>query len=936
MVLDDSALLLHTQFDEQARKTPDAPALHFRDATLTYGELRTRVERFAAGLRARGVRAGGYVGLHKERSLDYVVSMLGILKCNAAVVPLPLTYPEGRLREILAFAGLDAIVAGANTRIGEIQKEGVFAYAEIAAATTPFVSEPGDSEQPAFVLCSSGSTGKPKMIVRSHQSFQHRLQWTWNNHPYWSDDVCCQKSHMTTTHAIYELFEPLLRGTPVVIMGDADTKNLERFWELVRSFRVSRLLVVPSTLQASLDMPSFIAPAVKVLVLMGEYVHHKLAGRVLDAFPAPTRVYSIYGSTEASSTLVCDLRESYRPGEELPLGRPISADIRALVLNEDLREVAPGETGLLHIGGPALFSEYFKNPVLTAAAFHDAPEGLGRLYDTHDQARVLPDGSLRFVGRTDHTVKVRGFRVDLQEVERTLAQYPAISQSSVLASNDDLGTAKLVGFYTPATVDRTDVFQFLRAQLPDYMIPSTLVALSSFPITSSGKIDRFALFRDHGHRDTTTLLASNQTDTQIKVADVWKKIVGHGNFGLQSSYFEIGGTSLSVFQAVHELRTAFGLERSELDYQSFFMYPTVEKLASCIDSLRSGIPPLAASANSILVTLRKAKDPQLAPFFVIATAGGTLGAYSKLAQLLQSPREVIGVRDSFIWGAREPTMHFKDWVGLYVAAIRERQPQGPYYVGAYSSAGSFGYEIAQQLRAAGQEVARLVLIDPLAIDCDDKRSFGYWAVRGMYGSRQVKWAVLAASRLGRVLPLFSRSPERDNDFGPSAHEWLERTVHWKQDRNCIVQFSALLELNTGLPFTLNESDLEQVAPPQYLAVLFARVKQVAPEIDPAAIENILLQYYCLQVPAQRAYQLKPYDGKVVLFETDGPAKGLLRALFKPHVRDLTVVPLGLGAPSLRTRQVAEKFPAVMRAHYLSMRDDQFAQALAAELQRVLQ
>src|SRR5262245_3856134 len=324
--------LLHVCLSEQAGRTPLAAALHSHDESITFADLDAASSRVAGALVARSIAAGAMVGLHVERSIPYFVALLGILKAGAAVVPLPPSYPEQRLRDILDFAGLDAVVDSVRTPLPRGAADRVLRIEDLEqemAAAVP-VAAP-DPARPAFVLCSSGSTGQPKMIVRSHESFFHRLQWTWRNHPYEPGEACCQKSHMTTTHAIYELFEPLLAGVPVHVIPDETVRHLEQFWDSIRAAGVSRLLLVPSFLQASLDMPGFAPPPIRVLVLMGEYVPARLAGRVISAFDAGANLYSIYGSTEASSTLVCDLRQAYREGEELPLGKPIDDAIRALV-----------------------------------------------------------------------------------------------------------------------------------------------------------------------------------------------------------------------------------------------------------------------------------------------------------------------------------------------------------------------------------------------------------------------------------------------------------------------------------------------------------------------------------------------------------------------------------------------------------------------------
>ena len=929
--------LLHEQFDAQARKTPERAAVRHGDDSISFADLQNRAERVADALRTHGIGTGSSVGLHVERSIASVVGFLGILKTNAAVVPLPPSFPPGRLRDILEFAGLDAIVDDPETRLPPSLPGRALNLSELVSMSAePRVREPGNPDQAAFVLCSSGSTGKPKMIVRSHRSFFHRLSWTWSRHPYSDSEVCCQKAHMTTTHGIYELFEPLLRGIPVVIIPDEETRNLEGFWDTIRTQGITRLLIVPSVLRASLDMPGFAAPALNVVVLMGEYVHPGLAGRAIAAFPEQTYLCSIYGSTEASSTLLCELRESYRPGEELPLGKPLTPDVQPLILGSDLEPVAAGETGRLHMAGTPLFTEYLNDPELTTAAFVQPPGLPGPVFDTRDQVRSLPDGGIEYLGRVDETVKIRGFRVDLPEVERAVLRQPGVKQAAAVVSGSETGNATLLAFYLPASVNRSAVYDTLRENLPDYMIPSVVVGLDEFPLTASAKVDRVRLLEEFADRAAAPPGERELSDTERRVTEAWASVLGHRNFGLRSSFFEVGGTSLTVFALVHRLREAFGLDRDRFPEQSVYQSPSIEELAFRIEGALSGHPVHSDVRTPLLVTLRKGSAPGRPPLFLIASAGGTLGAYEKLAGALSTTRDILGVRDPFIWGERDPTGGFQEWVARYIEAIRERQPEGPYYIGAYSSAGACGYEVAWQLRHQGEEVALLTLIDPLALSRHGKKSFGWWALRATWLRPPLRELVRLAGWL-RVLPLavFGRAgrEEIQNDESPSEAEYAEISAHNTRARAHLLSVSSLFELNTGLPFTMTEADFADASPDEALEVFKARVRSLMPEVDDESLERILIQYG-LQIRAQHAFRLRPYDGQVLLVEPKSPYAGLIRVLLRPYLPNLRSRVVRIGTPSERTREISERFGA-LEAHYRSMRDDGFVEGLAREIDSLL-
>ena len=922
-------LLLHEAFGRQASQTPDAIALYDRDSSIRFLDLDARSSAVAAGLVRRGLQHVP-VGVCLERSIDYVTAVLGVLKANCFVLPLPPSYPDARLNQIIAFVEPAAVITDQTDGRTGLTADSVLDVAALVRETARVAPDPSGPDQPAFVLSSSGSTGHPKMIVRSHRSFFHRLRWTWAQHPFAAGEVCVQKSHMTTTHAIYELFEPLLRGVPTHIVGDEAVRKLDDFWRFIRDRRVTRLLAVPSMLQTSLDTTSVATPDLKVLVLMGERVSTPLAERTIEAFGADTRLYSIYGSTEASSVLVCDIRAAYRPGHELALGEPISPEVQAAVLDEALEPVPNGTTGMLFIAGPALFTEYYRDPQLTASGI--TTRAGTRWYRTQDKVRRLPGETFEFIGRVDDTVKVRGFRVDLRDVERTIAMHGDVQQCVALPTSNDGGDSSIVVFITPSSVSPRTVLQHARSALPAHMVPSAAVCVDTLPLTPSGKIDRRRLLADYGAQPAAGT-ASFETEIEREVADVWRGVLGHARFGRESSFPEVGGTSLTVFAVAHRLRGAFHLERDVLSDGSIYQYPTLSDLASYIGVLLTG-RPVVAVANSILVTLKQGSRRDLPPLFVIASAGGTLGAYAKLVQALQTRRDVVGVRDPFLWGARDATRGFNAWVGGYRDAMLERQPVGPFHLVAYSSAGAFGYELARQLRALGHRVNVLALIDPLAIDRRTKSRFGYWALEARFGRPEFARFVRLAGVARRLLPrwLIDRADDAA-DVAISADDFRQLREWARSDCAHITRVAALLELNTGLPFRLHPSE-KPASGNGCLDAFLAKVRTVAPETDLEMMERLLVQYE-LQVRTQHRYQLRPYGGGVHLFEPEGPFRGLEAAQLAPYVSRLHARGLPVaerGASSV----LDDAFPDRIRTHYLCMRDDVFVGHLARALEELLE
>ena len=291
----------------------------------------------------------------------------------------------------------------------------------------------------------------------------------------------------------------------------------------------------------------------------------------------------------------------------------------------------------------------------------------------------------------------------------------------------------------------------------------------------------------------------------------------------------------------------------------------------------------------------------------------------------------------FVWGDRDPTAGFQSWVAIYADAIRERQPRGPYFIGAYSSASVFGYEIAQGLRRAGERVELLALIDPLGMDRGSKVRYGYWVLQARVGRPLLKPLVMI---LGALRQLVLR-PKGAGGTGPplndeslSREQYESLATRARTSRSHILGLSALLELNTGLPFALRQSDLAGVDPSQYLATLLAKVASVSPDIDRRGLENIVVQYY-LQTRAQHVYRPQPYSGTLVLFEPAGPHRGLFATQFRPFVEDLRNLSLPIESRSDHARLLSGAFDEKIQAHYGSMRDEVFVKGLATELDRLL-
>lgn len=587
-----STASLNHLFEMQAAKTPDHIALKSDAKSVTYRELKEFSDRVASFLVQAKVANGALIGIQIERSILYHSIVLGVLKAGCTVVPLPPNYPRSKLTDIVVTSGLKHVIVQNAQDLELLPGVKVILTSALEASKAKCELPVVDPQATAFVLSSSGSTGKPKLIVRSHSSFLHRLNWTWTNHPYQQGEVCCQKSHMSTTHSIYELFEPLLSGVMTVVIADDEVRDAQRLTEIVRTEGISRLLLVPSLLQVLMEVGNRDFRRIRVLVLMGEAVHKTFAQRVVREFPAATQIFSIYGSTEASSSLVCDIRKHLDSDSPLPLGEPISPDIHVHILDDNAKPIVTGEVGTLFLSGPCLFHGYLGQPELTKSKLREIDGVLA--YNTSDKVRLAQGNQVEFIGRSDNTVKIRGFRVDLEEVEEKLKAMHGVQHCAVVVRKTL--DPQIVAFLTPADADCKAIRKDLIKHLAEYMIPAQFIALEKLPVTASGKIDRVSLADFHPAPSRGEKKRDLDSATGQAVQKIWQEVTGVGSIGADDNFFEVGGNSLSAFLALNKLSKFFEIE---IPIRAIFENPVLSQFAMEIERRQKTSTPSKRSVDAL-------------------------------------------------------------------------------------------------------------------------------------------------------------------------------------------------------------------------------------------------------------------------------------------------------------------------------------------------
>ncbi|HVR99576.1 MAG TPA: amino acid adenylation domain-containing protein, partial [Thermoanaerobaculia bacterium] len=685
---------LHRLFEAQAAYTPDAVAVVFQDGQWTYAGLDRQASRLAHRLLGLGVGREDRVGILVERSPEMVAGLLAILKTGASYVPLDPAYPVERLELMAGDAGIKVLLTqGSLAGILPGPRALCWDVAEIESPEAPRCAVgPHDL---AYVIYTSGSTGRPKGVQIPHGAIVNFLRSMAETPGLGAADVLLSVTTLSFDIAGLELFLPLARGARVVLVGRDTAADGAALARLLAESGASVMQATPATWQLLLNAGWAGAPWLKVLC-GGEALPRDLALRLLQA---AGEVWNVYGPTETTVWSAVQRVEM----AVVPLGRPI-ANTQLRILGSR-QEVAPvGVPGELHIGGLGLARGYFGRPDLTAERFVPDPftaDPGARLYRTGDLTRYLPGGTVEFLGRIDHQVKVRGFRIELGEIEAVLAAHPAVCEAVCVVREDLPGGRGLAAYVVPAgEAPSADGLRGLLAEkLPAYMVPAHLVFLAALPLTANGKVDRRALPAPDRTADRAEGPVAPRNPVEAELLRIWAEVLDVRPIGVRDDFFRLGGHSLLAVLLMARIEERFG---QALPLAALFRSGTVEGLAALLES--------RAPARSPLVALQPAGE--LPPFFCVHPAEGGVLCYRSLAGSLGTERPFYGLQAKGTESDREaPHTRIDEMACEYVAAVRAVQPAGPYHLGGWSFGALVAFEMARQLRAAGQEVAALALLD---------------------------------------------------------------------------------------------------------------------------------------------------------------------------------------------------------------------------------
>jgi amino acid adenylation domain-containing protein len=706
---------LHKLFEEQVQRTPDAIAVVFEAGQLTYGELNRRANQLAHHLQTLGVGPDVLVGICVERSLEMIIGLLGILKAGGAFVPLDPAYPNERLAFMLKDSQVPVLLTQERLVAGLPESDARVICLDSGWET--MARESGENtgrstllENLAYVIYTSGSTGQPKGVLVSHGSIAGHGRNAQRLYELDSRDVVLQFASLSFDVSLEEILPTLIVGARLVIMGTNVWPPVE-FHRKISEFGLT-VLNLPTAYWQELarawaDVPELVPNIPPRLFIVGGDTMLPEVLKLWQRTPMNSiRLLNAYGPTETTITATA-FEIAPRPGENttnqrVPIGRPL-ANRAIYILDQHGKPVPIGVAGHLHIGGAGLARGYLNRPELTAEKFIPDPFSAApgaRMYQTGDLARYRPDGNIEFLGRADHQVKIRGFRIELGEIEAALGRHPALREAVVVAREDAPGEKRLVA-YVVADSTADELRHFLKDRLPEYMVPAVVVLLEALPVTPNGKVDRRALpAPDRSRPELGKAFVAPRDDLELQLAHIWEEILGVRPVGVRDNFFELGGHSLLAVRLFALIEKRLG---KKLPLTAIFQGATVEHLAGVLHQQAMPGP------QSSLVPLQPGGGKR--PLFLVHPAGGHVFPYIHLAQLLGSDQPCYGLQARGLEDGQDPPTRIEDMAAWYIQALQTVQPTGPYMLGGWSMGGVVAFEMAQQLRAQGQQVALLALLD---------------------------------------------------------------------------------------------------------------------------------------------------------------------------------------------------------------------------------
>jgi amino acid adenylation domain-containing protein len=704
---------IESGFEAQVAVRPDAVAVEDARETLTFGQLDARAGRIARALAERGVGPGDRVAVLVERGAGLVAALLGVCKSGAAYVPFDPRYPDTRLQLMWRDAGCKIVLGehGSAARCGAFADEDEQVLLDDVWLHGPSEApiHDGCAEDLAYVIYTSGSTGTPNGVAMSHRAVVNTLDWVNRSYEVGPGDRLLFVTSPCFDLSVYDVFGVLAAGATVVVAATAELSDPRALATALSVRRITLWDSAPAAFQLVLSASDAELGGLplRLVMLSGDWVPLAMAKRIRSALPG-ARLEVLGGATEAAIWSNAYTVSSIEPGwRSIPYGRPIQ-NAQYFVLDEHMRLLPRGVPGNLYIGGVCLADGYVERAELTRQRFVASPfaekEPWGApafLYRTGDFVCFLPDGNLEFLGRSDHQLKVRGYRIELAEVESTLASLAGVREAVVAPYTDPLGNLALCAYVVlEAGEDAkpTRLRSALAEVLPPHMVPGRLLVLDALPVSSNGKVDRKALLEaSAGSTAAQPGGEGPSTPTERLVHTLWSRVLGRADFGRHDSFFDLGGQSLAVAALIRELELEHGLT---VDLAAFLATPTAAGMARAVRP-RAELVHLASHVYA-------RPSDQSGPAWLVVGGGPFVLLQQTLAEALPGRGPVF-----FVWSppGRAGRLRTSFLLRRQASLLRRHGLGSAIKVLVLSGAEQHAERLAARLAASGVGVSALVRVD---------------------------------------------------------------------------------------------------------------------------------------------------------------------------------------------------------------------------------
>lgn len=704
---------------DQARKTPDAPALADANWQFSYREMRQQVVALAQLLRQRGVKPGDSVAVALPRSVFLTLALHGIVEAGAAWLPLDTGYPDDRLRMMLEDARPSLLIASEDqlARFNDIPGLESLCYQQPLAVADDAPLALSKPDHTAYIIFTSGSTGRPKGVMVGQTAIVNRLLWMQDRYPLSADDVVAQKTPCSFDVSVWEFWWPFIAGARLVMAEPEAHRDPQAMQQFFAHYGVTTTHFVPSMLAAfvaSLDADSVAAcRTLRRVFCSGEALPTELCREWERLTGAP--LHNLYGPTEAAVDVswypACGPELAAVTGSSVPIGWPVwNTGLR--ILDAAMRPVPPGVAGDLYLTGIQLAQGYLGRPDLTASRFIADPFAPGeRMYRTGDVARWLANGAVEYLGRSDDQLKIRGQRIELGEIDRAMSALPDVAQavSHACVFNQAAATGgdarQLVGYLVSdsgLTLDTAALKARLAEQLPPHMVPVVLMQLADLPLSANGKLDRKAL-------PLPTLGGERsgrppEPGMETLVAAAFSQLLGCEVNDIDADFFALGGHSLLAMRLAAQLSRQLA---RQVTPGQVMVASTVGKLSALLAADLSDEQAQRLGLDTLL-PLRESDGPTL---FCFHPASGFAWQFSVLARYLSPRWSITGIQSPRPQGPMASAASLDEVCEHHLQTLLAQQPHGPYYLFGYSLGGTLAQGIAARLRQRGEAVAFLGLLD---------------------------------------------------------------------------------------------------------------------------------------------------------------------------------------------------------------------------------